>query len=807
MAAAVTLQSASAPVPPLDSPPLLRYVEIAFPTQGNTSLIEPATYLYYIHARPSRPSVEEWIPYDEATLREDFKRLWATAFLDDLSIDVRDEPFDNGVLGKHVIFNLSERQRVKIVDYTGTKVLDTSKIDEKLKEKNAEVHLDTFIDAGMIRSVENIVRDLMHEKGFQYAMVTHTIRELPGGPKSIHLTFHLDEGPKIKVSRVVFTGNRAVPSQVLLKQLKFNKPRPWWKPGFLHDTDTYQDAMFNEDAALVQQYYRDHGYVAASVGVPELKRVHDDVHRRIRWVELRVPVLEGKRFRVGEFGFDGNTVVNTDAFRTLFAKVRPRDFYREDDLRKALEKAREVYGSLGYFEFTAYPDLRPREEGGRNGIVDITLKVQEGKQFFINRLRFSGNTTTHDTVVRREVALVEGRVFSTEALKYSVRRLNQLGYFKPLEDHKNVVVDKTPGSEDHVDVTLKLEEQNRNSISFGAGVSEYEGLFGNATFTTTNFLGRGESLSFTAQRGSRASVFDVSFNEPYLFERPISAGFDVYSRKYDYYTSSSTVGYSEVREGTTMTVGRIFPHFTRASIGYTFEVIDVDISQQLLDASTAGTSANGTPLFNPYTDKGRHIDSRIAPSVIYNTVDNPIMPHNGKRLTASLQLASTHLGGSYDYFKSDGEAVWWLPTSRRTGFGFRGQMGWLRPFGTTTTLPYYLRYFLGGEYQIRGVDIRTVGPLDTQNRELGGNKFVLFNAEYYWDLAERVRLMAFHDAGQAFLEKDPITLQTLRTSSGGELRVFIPMLNVPFRLIYFVNIYRDTFQPDRGFKFSVGTTF
>jgi hypothetical protein len=427
LAATVSLQSAAAALPPANSPPLLRYVEIAFPTQHNASLVEPATYVYSIHARPSRPSVGDWVPYDEEVLREDFKRLWATEFLDDLWIEVKDAPFENGVVGKHVIFNLSERQRVKVVDYTGSKAVETSKIEETLKEQHAEVRLDTFIDAGMIRHVEGIVRDLMHEKGFQYAVVTHTIRELPGGPKLIHLTFHLDEGPKVKVRRVVFIGNRSVRSRALLKQLKFNKPRAWWMPRFLHDSDMYQDVKFDEDAALIQQYYRDHGYVTASIGVPELKRVYDDAHRRIRWVELRVPVSEGKPYRVGEFTFDGNIVVKTDALRALFARIKPRDIYREGDVRKALEKARELYGAGGYFEFTAYPDLRPRDEGGRTGIVDITMKVQEVKQFFVNRVMFSGNTVTHDSVIRREVAVVEKSVFSTEALKYSAERGVQHG--------------------------------------------------------------------------------------------------------------------------------------------------------------------------------------------------------------------------------------------------------------------------------------------------------------------------------------------------------------------------------------------
>jgi outer membrane protein insertion porin family len=213
------------------------------------------------------------------------------------------------------------------------------------------------------------------------------------------------------------------------------------------------------------------------------------------------------------------------------------------------------------------------------------------------------------------------------------------------------------------------------------------------------------------------------------------------------------------------------------------------------------------PWFSSYYDVGRHVDSRLTPTFLHNTVDNPMQPHSGLRVTGSVQMASRRLGGSYDYVKPEGEAIYYWPLTRRTGFGFRAQGGWLRPYGATRQLPYYLRYFLGGEYQIRGVDIRSVGPIDANDRALGGNKFVLFNAEYWVDVAGPVRAAIFHDAGQAFSEKQRIDLRQLRTSSGVEVRVIMPMLNVPFRLIWARNLYRDAFQPASAFKFAVGTTF
>lgn len=810
-------QQSPPPQPPADSPPLVRTIEITFPNQGNVSVIDPATYLYYIETKPSRPSAGVWVKYDRQSVLDDFKRLWGTNFLDNLSIDVKDVPYENGVIGKHITYNLEERPRVKIVDYEGSKALETSKIDEALKEQNVTIRVDSFLDTGVVHKVERIVGDMLREKGYHYAKVSHSIKPMPGGPKLIHLTFNLDTGPVVRIRAINFVGNRVFSDGTLAKRMKTNKLRQWYLPTFLARSAAYQPAKFDEDADEVVQYYRDRGYVTARVGQPEMKALYDSRDHKTRWIELRVPVTEGKRYQVGKFAIAGNKVIKTKPLRELF-KLRPGRFYREKAIRKGLEKARELYGSAGYFEFTGYPDLKPRDFDLNNpdaqpkepatkgpGVLDVTMRLEEGKQYFVNQITFKGNTVTRDTVIRRELALAEGGVFNTEALKYSVKRLNQLGFFKPIEDAKGIQVEKAPSFDNRVDVGLTVEEQNRNQITFGAGVSEWDGVFGSASYTAANFLGRGESVTIAAQKGSRSNLYQVGFTEPYLFDRPLSAGVELYSRKYNYYTSYDKVGYSEVREGVSTSIGHPFRRFSRLSLNYTFEAVDVSISEDLLGAF-GGSGLWGLPSFSSYYDKGRHIDSRITPIFMFNTVDNPMTPHSGVRFSASYQWASTWFGGTYDYAKPEGELIVYLPTSRKTGFGVRMEGGWLHPYGSTKTLPYYLRYFLGGEYQIRGTDIRSVGPIQS-NRAMGGNKFVLFNAEYYIDIAGPVRGVLFHDAGQAFAENEVIDLRQLRTSSGAELRVLVPMLNVPFRLIWAWNFYRDSFQPERVFKFAVGTTF
>ena len=384
-------------------------------------------------------------------------------------------------------------------------------------------------------------------------------------------------------------------------------------------------------------------------------------------------------------------------------------------------------------EFTGYPDLKRRDQpdpdaagttppadpptdGAQAGpaVVDVVMRLTEGPRYVINRIAFKGNTTTRDEVIRRELNLYEGGVFNTEALKHSVRRLNQLGYFKALEgSDKDLKVDKANGVADAVDLTFTLEEQNRNQVQFGGGVSQYDGAFFNLAFTTSNFLGKGESLTLTGQKGTRSSIYQVAFTEPYAFNRPITAGIELYSRKVDLITGANTIGYSEVRAGGNLTMGKQLFAFTRAFATYGYEVVDTAVSAELRES--LGDTAT-TRLSSLFLDNGRHIESRITPSFVYNTVDSPFAPRSGRRLTVNMPVAGGILGGTTSYIRPEAEAILYFPHTRRTSLGVRLNAGFLRPYGDTRQLPYYLRYVMGGEYQIRGVELRSVGPVDEDQR-------------------------------------------------------------------------------------------
>ncbi len=845
---AVIPPTTAAAQPPAGSAPILRVVELCFPTQGNVSAIEVETYLYYIKARGSRPSQNVWVPFTpqlEEELVEDFKRLWATNFLDDLAVEVIDTPYPNGVVGKYVRFRLEERQRVKIVEYVGSEKIESTKVDEKLREINNVIRLDSFIDPAQIRRVESVVREMLSEKGYLDGEVSHTITPIAGGPKLVNLTFTIKEGPKVQIADIDFIGNEAIGDGALKRRMKENKERSLINR--IRGKGIYQQAKFEEDAENVRGLYRERGYIAARIGQPEIRTLETSKDGKTRSVQLRIPVTEGRRYRVGKFTFEGNNVVKAEALQPIF-KLETGDYYSEKKIRKGLEKARELYGTGGYFEFTGFPDLKPLDlvdpsnpdqflpDGAEpNGppIVDVTMRMQEGEQYFINRITFKGNTTTRDNVIRRELNLVEGGVFNTESLKNSVRRLNQLGYFKQLEEgQEGIDVKKTPGEKNRVDVTLELQEQNRNQLTFGAGVSQFEGFFGQLAFATSNFLGRGETLSLSLAAGSRTQFYQLAFTEPYLFDRPITAGLDISRRAIQYIGAftQQTSGFNTVWG---------FPlarNFTRAFVQYSLErttIKDLNeaftredvigrnpfLQDSLLLSCTDVPVTEENPTGRICTPGGARTISKIVPSLVHNTVDNPIFPNTGRRLTASMDFAG--IGGNTKFLKPRFEYVQYLQHTRRTSVGFRVEAEYIRPWGDTLPLPLFERLVQGGEFSVRGFDVRSIGPRDIGTPEspgsgivLGGNKSLLFNAEYLISIAGPVRLVLFYDAGQVRDIGERYAWNEFKTSTGAEVRFFMPVLNVPFRLIFAANpqregTLRNDYTPTRNFqfRFAVGSTF
>lgn len=795
VSAAVAAQDA-----PAARPVIVERVDV----RGNQYLPKD-TILYYVSTKPGSL-------YNEDVIRADFRRLWDAGFLENMSVEESDTPSGN----KALLFTVSERKRVQVVDFRGSKALTKTSIEDKLKEKEATLKLDTFYDPSKARRAEDVIREMLREKGRLFGTVKHEAKVIGGSGEQV--TFTIDDGPKTKIKSITFENNTVFSDGRLRGKMKKLKQGGFWNLSWLSGKTTYNEEKWGEDQELLRDHYLNAGYVTASIGEPKITYVDGKSglfkKKPVKWMMLDIPVSEGDPYRVGTVTFEGMKLFKPELVLPIF-KVQEGEIYSEKKLKKGFEKLRDAYGAQGYFQYTGFTKRTPNRD---KKTVDLALEINEDKQYFVGKINFVGNESTRDKVIRREVYLTEGDVFNTELLKLSIRRINQLGYFKPIE--KAPELGPSELAENKIDVKLRVEEQNRNQFTFGGGVSGLEGKFLNASFQTSNFLGQGETFQLSAQTGKRTKNYQFAVTEPYLFDRPITAGIDLYKRKIIYQTlaTANVFGYQDDRTGASFTTGLPLGRFSRIFLNYAYEV--VNISQAALDPNDPLNFS--TPTISDsflLEDFGKRRESRLSPSLVYNTVDNPYTPRRGMKLTASGQVTGGPLGGTLNYLRPDLEAIFYIPHTRKTTLGIRAQFGMIHPFSQTaevdpvsgrSSLPFYLRFYMGGEQQIRGYNIRAVGPREPSSLALvGGDKFALFNAEYYFDVVGPIRALLFFDAGQSYLKGEKITIRSAVVSTGMEVRFIMPVLNVPFRLIYAINPNADLRIVDskRTFRFAVGTTF
>src|SRR6202166_44650 len=373
---------------------------------------------------------------------------------------------------------------------------------------------------------------------------------------------------------------------------------------------------------------------------------------------LGINIEEGRLYRLNSINFTG-----VKLFRTPETLMRPvfqmgtGDVFSTAKLRKGFEDLRKLYGGFGYIDFVAEPSFEPQPNSDK---IDLTLTFDEGKQFFVRRIDFSGNTTTRDKVIRRQLLIDEGDIFNTRLWELSILRLNQLGYFEALKEEEAADV-KRDTKTDTVDLTLKVKERGKNSIQLNGGVSGISGSFVGFSYSTNNLVGLGETLSLQATLGTIQDNVTLGFTEPYLFDKPLQAGFTVFLSRFDYNqarqasilaVTNLTALYNQLgqqnllnyvsnsRGFTTFMSYPLKRSFARLGISYGYTIQSVNT---LTAAATSYyTYLNFLNINGPNQLAGIK-SSTITPSFTYNTVNHPITPTAGKALSASIQL--TGLGG------------------------------------------------------------------------------------------------------------------------------------------------------------------
>jgi outer membrane protein insertion porin family len=675
--------------------------------------------------------------YDPAAIERDFNALWNTGYFEDIRFEREQNP-----KGWILHIYVKERPTIREINYLGLNAVSTSDVLDRFKERKVALSVESQYDPTKVKKAEVVIKELLSEHGRQFATIRTEIRPIP--PNAIGITFVIKEGPKVKVGHIRFRGNKHINDRTLRAAMKNLKPIGIPHSIFLEDifSKTYDATKLEEDTERVRAAYQDRGYFKVLVDDPKTE-IYDTGHSgfHIPWiqagegkaVDITIPIEEGDRYRLGSITFKNNkAIANTAALRSLFP-MKEGDIFSREKVSTGLKNLTKAYGEAGFINFTPIPDTKFNDE---KKTIDLIIDVDEGKQFYVRRIEFEGNTTTRDKVIRREIALEEGQIYNSRLWELSLMRLNQLGYFDQLKpDDPNTTERHLDEKNGTVDLTLKVHEKGKNSIGLQGGVSGLAGAFVGLNYATNNFLGLGETLSVQASLGSRQRDVVFGFTEPYLFDRPIQAGFNVYARKTNYDQArqyaiqtgqnlnlpsvylQNLQNYSQSSTGTSLSVSyplRKGHSFKRVGISYSFDrssLVAVSNASKLLFENLNFRGITGPNALDGI------ITSKITPSFTMNTLDAAYAPHKGKSLFIGGEFAG--LGGTIHTIRPIVQYKQFFPMQkRRNALGYNVQASFISGYGGIVAPPFE-RAYLGGENDLRGFDIRTVSPIaylpSTQN--------------------------------------------------------------------------------------------
>jgi outer membrane protein insertion porin family len=756
--------------------------------------------------------------YDQAAIERDFNSLWNTHYFEDIRFEREQTP-----KGWVIHIYVKERPTIREVKYTGLSSVTTSDVLDAFKKAKVTLSPESQYDPTVVKKASVIIKQMLAEHGRQFATVKAEVHPLP--PAAVSVTFVVREGTKVKVGKITFHGNKHISSRELRSSMKDLRPIGVPHSVFLENlfAKTYDSSKLEDDTERVREDYENHGYFKVIVDDPttHLRDTgHEGFHIPLiqhgpgKTMDINVPIEEGDQYRLGSITFKNNkAVADVSRLRAQFA-IKDGDLFSRDKIVKGLDNLRKAYGSLGYINFTPVPETRSDDD---KKIVFVTIDLDEGKQFSVRRIEFSGNTTTRDKVIRREIMLQEGQPYNQHLWEFSLQRLNQLGYFEELKpDDPDVTEIHKNEQEGTVDLTLKVKEKGKNSIGLSGGVSGLSGSFIGLNYSTNNFLGLGETLSIQGDIGTLQRDVTFGFTEPYLLDRPIQLGFTVYDREFKYNQAQEEAiitgqalnipqselqnlqNYTQNSKGFTLAVShQIRRSLNRVGLVYSFD------SSSLVALSTASQNLFSFLQFEglsgPNSLNGI-ITSKIYPTFSYNRLDASLFPHSGSALSLGVQLAG--LGGTVRSFEPIVDYKKFFPVqNRKNTIAFHVEGAFITGYGGVVAPPFE-RFYMGGENDVRGFDTRTISPvaflpstttiplqnpdgstvpLDKTNPQRGnytiqiptdqpvfpgGDLQVVGNLEYRITIAPKVAIAPFADLGI-----DPI----LRTS---QLRITDPELQL-----------------------------
>ncbi len=690
-------------------------------------------------------------------VNKDIKTLYGTGYFEDISVDLTET-----ASGKIMTFIVKETPFVKSVEITGNKKVDTSKIEEVLTIKE-----NAILDRSSLGDNISRIKQLYGEQGFFLVDVDAKITS--DGLDAV-VTFTITEGPAVRVKRITIAGNSFF-SDRKLKHLMTT--RESWLFAFVTQSGRFNEFAFQSDMAQIIGKYYDNGFINADILDHRVLLSRDK-----RWFYITLYIKEGERFRFGDVDIEGDIIgLKRDLLKKF--KIKKGDIFSRATLTRDIEMLKDFYGDKGY----AYVDVRPRTDvNDEKKTVNMTFTIKKNELVYVDKINILGNTRTRDKVIRRELYIDEEDLYSSTKVKKSKYALKRLGYFD------DVSLDKVRGtSSDKIDLEVKVKERATGSISAGIGYSSVDSLIGTASIAQSNLLGTGISLNLSGTISSSSTRFVMGFTQPYLFDKPISAGVDLYN------TSQEFQGFNTRKKGFNLRAG--FPLFSREAKAF--------ITYTLEDAEVLDVSTDASVFIQE--QEGSRTESSVTLILTRDSRDDAFFPRRGSVITYTGKVAGGVLGGNVYTLKHQINAIQYFPTPFNTTFSLRFQGGYLRGYAGHDA-PIYERFFLGGINTIRGFDTRTISPKDPITGDLiGGETMLVANTELLFPLVkgQKMRGLLFFDVGNTYAGK--VDFADVRMSAGTGIRWYSPV--GPLRLELGVNLNPRDGESRTQWDFTIGSSF
>jgi outer membrane protein insertion porin family len=711
--------------------------------------------------------------YQENVISDDLKRLYLLGFFSDIKIDT--EGYKEGL---KVIVSVVERPIIEKIAFVGIRrlTMKEDKLKESLKSKETQ-----YLDYPNLAEDIRVLKKLYEKIGYSQAQIDYKV-DIDEKNNKAKVLFSITEGKRIRVKDIVVEGNKAYSIRRILKLMKTK--RAWtFNPGVL------KEEVLKEDIERIKSFYRKGGFTDVKVSY-EVK-AHS---KKPYLLYITIKIQEGKKYLVGTLNIQGNKDISRKDILVKLTECTPGRVFNQEALKEDITNIQSLYFDRGYIfaQVQEVTSLNPY-----TGRIDIVYNIVESEIAYVDKIKIRGNIKTKDVVIRRELRIKPSDRFDGEKLRRSKERLQNLGFFEEISyDTDDTAV------ANRKDLVVEVKESKTGAFSFGGGYSSVDQFVGFIEIEQKNFdwknfpyfTGGGQDLKLRASLGTISSGFDLSFTEPWVFDYPVSFGFDAYRRSHKR-EEDVGYGYDEDVTGGDLRLAKEISEYLKADLMYRYDRIEIT---NIEDATS-----------DLKNEEGKNTISSLEFGLTFDSRDNVFDPTKGNILSGALEGAGGPFGGDKDFFKFFGRASHYFPLFRGSVLELRGRVGLAEAYGDSDSVPIYERYFAGGAYTIRGYQERKIGPIDPVSKDpLGGESLLVGNAEYTYPIFNFLKLACFYDIGNVWSKLNDIGSGGLKAGAGFGVRIKTPI--GPIMLDYGIPFNKEPGEDTKGsgrFHFSMSHGF